>query len=205
MKLYYAPGACSLAVHITAYEAGLPLTIEKVDLATRKTETGADFAALNPKGYVPALKLDDGAVMTEVAALVQLVADKNPSAKLAPANGTMERYRLQEWLAFISSEVHKGFSPLWNPATPEESKQAAKDRLAIRFAYLDKILAAQPFLTGSQFTVADAYLFTVVNWAGYLNIDISGYPNLKAFLDRVSARPKVREALVAEGLLQAAA
>lgn len=205
MKLYYAPGACSLAVHITAQEAGLPVTIEKVDLAARRTETGADFATINPKGYVPALSLGDGAVMTEVAALVQFLADKNPDAKLAPANGTMERYRLQEWLAFVSSEIHKGFSPLWKPDTPEATKQTSKDRLAIRFAYLDKLLASQPYLTGSQFTVADAYLFTVMNWTNFLGIDISAYANLKAFMERVSARPKVREALVAEGLIKQAA
>ncbi|MBF9234955.1 glutathione transferase GstA [Microvirga alba] len=205
MKLYYAPGACSLAVHITAREGNLPITLEKVDLAARKTETGADFAAVNPKGYVPALTLQDGATMTEVAALVQFLADKSPDAKLAPANGTMERYRLQEWLAFISSEVHKGFAPLWKPDTPEATKQTSKDRLATRFAYLDKTLANQPYLTGSQFTVADAYLFTVVNWVNFLGMDISAYANLKAFMERVSARPKVQEALIAEGLVKQAA
>ncbi|HZH50615.1 MAG TPA: glutathione transferase GstA [Microvirga sp.] len=205
MKLYYSPGACSLAVHIAAREAGLPLTLEKVDLANRKTETGADYLALNPKGYVPALALDDGEVLTEAAALLLFVADRKPEAGLAPAHGTMERHRLHEWLVFISSEIHKGFAPLWNPATPDSVRQATKDKLAQRFAYLDKVLAAQSFLTGRQFTVVDAYLFTVVNWANYHAVDLKPFSHLRAFLDRVATRPKVQEALAAEGLLKQAA
>ncbi|WP_112663704.1 glutathione transferase GstA [Microvirga flavescens] len=205
MKLYYAPGACSLAVHIVAREADLPISLEKVDLATSKTESGVDFKTVNKKGYVPALSLPDGDVMTEVGVLVQYLGDSSPAAQLVPANGTLPRYRLQEWLTFISSEVHKGFSPLWNPATPDAAKQGAKDKLAQRFAYLDEVLAKTPYLMGSQFTVADAYLFTVVNWVNFLGIDITPFANIKAFLERVSARPKVREALAAEGLLPQAA
>ncbi|MFC4170571.1 glutathione transferase GstA [Microvirga sp. GCM10011540] len=205
MKLYYTPGACSLAVHIAAREAGLPLTLEKVDLATRKTETGADFAAINPKGYVPAVAMPEGEVLTEAAALLLFVADRQPEAGLAPAPATMERHRLHEWLAFISSEIHKGFGPLWNPSTPDSVKQATKDKLAQRFTYLDKVLAQQPFLTGERFTVADAYLFTVTNWANYHAVDLAPYGNLRAFLDRVAARPKVQEALATEGLLKQAA
>jgi glutathione S-transferase len=205
MKLYYAPGACSLAAHIVAREADIALDLEKVDLATRQTETGSDYAALNPKGYVPALRLENGEMLTEGVAIVQFLADRRPDSKLAPANGMMERYRLQEWLTFISSEIHKGFSPLWKPATPEATKQATVERLNQRFAYLDGQLANRPFLMGDQFTAADAYLFTVVSWADILGVDIAAYPHLRAFLDRVAARPKVREAMIAEGLVKQAA
>jgi glutathione S-transferase len=205
MKLYYAPGACSLAIHIAAREAGLPLSLEKVDLAARKTETGADFLSINPKGYVPALALAEGDVLTEAAALLQFVADRQPQAGLAPAHGTMERHRLNEWLAFIASEIHKGFGPLWNPTTPDAVKQATKDKLAQRFAYLDQHLASQPFITGQHFTIADAYLFTVTNWANYHAVDLTPYTHLRAFLDQVAKRPKVQEALAAEGLLKQAA
>ncbi|KLK91560.1 glutathione S-transferase [Microvirga vignae] len=204
MKLYYTPGACSLAPHIVAREAGLPITLEKVDLSKHLTETGQNFRAINPKGYVPAIALKDGSLLTEAAAIIQYLADQQPDAGLAPAHGTTERYRLIEWLTFISSEVHKGFVPLWNPATPEAVKTAAKDRLASRFAYLDEILAKQPFLMGEAFTIADAYLFTVVNWTNFHAIDISSFEHLSAFQARVASRPKVQEALVAEGLKQVA-
>lgn len=205
MKLYYTPGACSLAVHIAAREAGAPIALEKVDLATRKTETGADFSAINPKGYVPAVALPDGEVLTEAAALLLFVADGQPQAGLVPAPGTIERHRLHEWLTFITSEIHKGFGPLWNPTTPDAVRQATKDKLAQRFAYLDKVLASRPYLTGERFTVADGYLFTTVNWSNYHEVDLTPYANLRAFLDRVAARPKVQEALAAEGLLKQAA
>jgi glutathione S-transferase len=204
MKLYYTPGACSLAPHIVAREAGLSIILEKVDLSKHLTETGENFRAINPKGYVPAIALKDGSLLTEAAAIIQYLADQQPDAGLAPANGTTERYRLIEWLTFISSEIHKGFGPLWNPATPEAVKAAAKDRLASRFAYLDEILAKQPFLMGEAFTIADAYLFTVVNWTNFHAIDISSFENLSAFQARVASRPKVQEALEAEGLKQAA-
>ncbi len=204
MKLYYAPGACSLAAHIVAREAGLPLGLDKVDLASHTTQGGQNYRSVNPKGYVPAIALDDGSVLTEVAAIIQYLADEGSGSGLAPANGTMERYRLIEWITFISSEIHKGFGPLWNPSTPDAVKAATKEKLATRFAYLDKILAAQPFLTGSTFTIADAYLFTVVNWTNYHHVDLSPFPNLRAFQDRVASRPKVQEVLEAEGLKQAA-
>jgi glutathione S-transferase len=204
MKLYYTPGACSLAPHIVAREAGLPITLVKVDLSKHLTEAGENFRAINPKGYVPAIALKDGSLLTEAAAIVQYLADQQPGAGLAPANGTTERYRLIEWLTFISSEIHKGFGPLWKPGTPDATKAAAKDHLANRFGYLDNILAKQSFLMGETFTVADAYLFTVVNWTNFHAIDISSFKNLSAFMTRVASRPKVQEALVAEGLKQAA-
>lgn len=205
MKLYYAPAACSLAPHIVASEAGLRLDLERVDLASGKTEGGAVFATINPKGYVPALALDNGEVLTEVSALVQYLADQAPGSGLAPAAGTLERYRLLEWLGFISTEIHKGFGPLWKPDTPEASKTAARNNLAKRFAYLDGRLSGGGFLLGERFTVADAYLFTVANWTNFHKIDLSPYPNLQSYLKRVAARPKVREALGAEGLLKEAA
>jgi glutathione S-transferase len=205
MKLYYYPGACSLAPHIVAREAGIPLTLEKVDLANRTTETGASYLAINPKGYVPALGLQDNSVLTEASAIIQYLADSQTAVDLAPANGTIERYRLLEWLGFISTEIHKGFGPLWNPATPDAVKAATKERLATRFAYLDEKLGSQPFLMGSKFTIADAYLFTVVNWTNFHGIDLSPFPNLQAFQARVAARPAVQQALEAEGLLKKAA
>lgn len=205
MKLYYSPGACSLAPHIVAREAGLPVELDKVDLSTRTTASGASFTAINPKGYVPALGLQSGEVMTEVSALVQYLADQAPSSGLMPAAASPERYRVLELIGFISTEIHKGFGPLWNPATPEAIRKATVDRLGLRLAYLDQRLAGRTYLTGDTFTVADAYAFTVVKWADIHNIDLSPYPNLVAFLGRVSARPKVREALAAEGLIQAAA
>ena len=205
MKLYYAPGACSLAPHIVAREAGLRLDLEKVDLGAGKTERGATFSDINPKGYVPALALDNGEVLTEVSALVQYIADQAPQAGLAPAAGTMERYRLLEWLGFISTEIHKGFGPLWSPAMPEGAKTIARNNLAKRFAWLDQRLVQKPFLLGERFTVADAYLFTVANWTNFHRIDLGPYPHLKAYMERVAGRPKVREALAAEGLLKQAA
>jgi glutathione S-transferase len=204
MKLYYAPGACSLAVHIVAREAGISLGLDKVDLANQTTQSGQSYRSINPKGYVPAIALDDGSVFTEVAAIIQYLADHGSGSNLAPANGTMERYRLIEWITFISSEIHKGFGPLWNPSTPEAVRAAAKEKLATRFAYLDKTLATQPFLTGGTFTIADAYLFTVVNWTNFHHMDLSPFPHLQAFQNRVASRPKVQEALEAEGLKQAA-
>jgi len=205
MKLYYYPGACSLAPHIVAREAGIAFTLEKVDLANRTTETGTNYLSVNPKGYVPALGLQDNSVLTEASAIIQYLADSQPAADLAPAHGSMERYRLLEWLGFISTEIHKGFGPLWNPATPDAVKVATKERLASRFAYLDEALGKQPFLMGDSFTIADAYLFTVVNWTNLHGIDISPFPNLQAFQARVASRPAVQQALEAEGLTKKAA
>ncbi len=201
MKLYYSPGTCSLAPRIVALEAGLPLEAEKVDIASHKTETGGDYLAVNPKGYVPALALDDGGILTEGVAITQYLADRAPRSRLAPEAGTLQRYRLQEWLTFISSELHKAFSPwLFDPATPEGAKQQAKGMIARRFTALDRNLAGHRHLLGEDFTVADAYCFTVVGWSKHVGIDLAPYPNLGAYMARVSARPKVKEALSAEGI-----
>ncbi len=205
MKLFYMPGACSLSPHIVAREAGLPLELERVDYGTKRTETGADFMAVNPKGYVPALRLDDGETLTEGLAIVQYLADLAPESRLAPPNGSLPRYRLQEWLAFIATELHKGFGPLFAETTPPATKQAAKDALARRFTYLDQRLAGRDYLMGSTFTVADAYAFTVLNWTQRFGIDLEPYPNLRNFMARVAGRPAVREAMKAEGILENAA
>lgn len=204
MKLYYAPGACSLSPHIVLLESGAKFDLDKVDFATRKTAGGEDFNAVNPKGSVPALRLDDGEVLTEGAAIVQYIADKQGATELAPANGTRERVRLQEWLNFIASELHKGFSPLFNSKTPDEYRVIAKENLAKKFAFLDKTLEGRDYLMGKTFTVADAYVFTILNWRHNLKIDISAFKNLEAYLARVGARPKVKQAMQAEGLLKAA-
>ena len=204
MKLYYSPGACSLSPHIVLCESGLAFDLEKVDLRNKKTETGADYLAVNPKGYVPALKLDDGQVLTEAAVIQQYIADKAPAKKLAPAAGTPERYRLQEWLNYIASELHKGIGQLFNPAMPDDYKDAVKKGLAAKqFAHLEKNLAGREHLMG-DFTVADGYLFTVLRWAQFHKIDLSAFPNITAFMARVAARPAVQAAMTAEGLLKAA-
>jgi glutathione S-transferase len=201
MKLYYKPGACSLSPHIVLREAGLAFELDRVDTKAGKTQSGGSFASINPKGYVPSLQLDDGQVLTEGAAIVQYLADRKPEMKLAPAAGTMERYRLQEWLNFIATEIHKGFSPLFNRKAPDDVRQAQIDRLGARLDYLAKQLEQQPFLMGKSFTVADAYLFTILNWAKVVNLDLARWPALPAFQDRVGSRPAVRAALEAEGLL----
>ena len=200
MKLYYTPGACSHAPHILLREAGLDFTIEKVDLATKKTETGADFKQVNPHGYVPALQLKDGTVLTEVAVISQYIADRAPAKKLAPANGTPERYTLQSWLNFISAEVHKQLGPMFNPATPDAYKTILKEKLATRFDSLNAHLSKQPFILGETFTAADAYLYTVLNWTKFFAIDLAKWPAIKSFMDRVAARPAAQEAAKAEGL-----
>ena len=201
MKLYYASGACSLSPHIVAREAGIAIDTVKVDLATKKTEDGQDVLVLNPKGYVPALCLDNGQILTEGPAIVQYLADQKPASRLAPSAGTMERYRLQEWLSFLGTELHKSFSPLFNQASSDDAKRAAKENITKRFTYLDQKLAGSKYLMGETFTVADAYAFTIVNWANLVGIDLKPYPNLSAYLGRIGARPKVQEALKAEGLL----
>ena len=201
MKLYFSPGACSLAAHIALREAGLKPDLEKVDLAAKKTERGADYWSINPKGYVPALQLDDGEVLTEVSALLQYVADQKPATKLLPVPGTIERARVLEWIGFIASELHKGFGPLWKPNTPEAYKAIVIETLAKRLQYVESQLGSQ-YLTGAQFTVADAYLFVIVSWAKYLKVDLTPYARLRALLDRIAARPAVREAMVAEGLIK---
>lgn len=204
MKLYYMPGACSLSPHIALREAGIDFELVKVDGKTKKTASGADFNAVTGKSYVPALVLDNGKVLTEGAMIVQYIADKKPDAKLAPANGTDARYDLQEWLTFISSEIHKGTGPLFNPQIPADWKTVVLDKLAGRYDYLAKHLAKNPYVMGKDFTVADAYLFTVLNWTNFLGIDLGKWPVLKDYQARVAARPAVQEALKAEGLLKAA-
>ncbi len=204
MKLYYSPGACSLAPHIALAEAAVPYTTVKVDLRKHVTEDGTDFYAINPKGYVPFLALDDGTSLSEVAVILQYVADRKPGT-LAPAFGGFDRYRLMEWLNYVATEVHKQFGPLWYPMTPEATKAAQKEKLASRFELLSKTLAAQPFLMGDHFTVADAYLFTVLRWASPLKVDLAPFPALTQFIARVEARPGVQKALAAEGLIKAAA
>lgn len=200
MKLYYAPGACSLSPHIVLRELNLPFETMKVSTKTKKMDDGGDFTQVNPKGYVPTLELDDGQRLTEGPAIVQYLADKVPAAKLAPPNGTMERYRLQEWLNFITSELHKQFSPLFNPATTDEAKEAQKTRIASRFDWVAEQLKGKDYLLGSQFTVADAYLFTVARWSVYVGIDLAKWPALQQYVARVGARPHVQAALKAEGL-----
>ena len=201
MKLYYAPGACSLSPHIVSRELGIPLELKKVNTKDKTVEGGGDYWQVNPRGYVPALVLDNGETLTEGPAIVQYLADQKPEAGLAPKNGSIERYRLQEWLNFITSEIHKSFSPLFKPNTPEDYKPIAKENIAKRFDLIDKQLAGKDYLTGKQFTVADAYLFVLSNWTKPTQIDLAKWPNLQAFNKRVAARPKVKEALQAEGLL----
>lgn len=201
MKLYYSPGACSLSPHIALREAGLAFDLVRVDLATRKTEIGDDFRTVNPNGYVPVLILDDGTVLMEGPAIVQYVADQAPGKHLAPENGTLPRYRLQSLLNFISTELHKSFTPLFNPAASEDWKQAARDVIAERLTYLQGQMAG-PYLLGEQFSVADGYLFTVLGWCKYVNFDLSPWPRLGEYLGRIAARPAVLEALKAEGLVK---
>jgi len=202
MKLYYAPGACSLSPHIVAREAGIPIELHRVDLTTKRMEGGGDYDKITGKSYVPALQLDDGQVLTEGPAIVQYLADLRPQSGLAPKAGTMERYRVQEWLNFLTAEVHKQWSPLFNPTASQESKQFARDNLARRFDWIAGQLGSKPYLMGERFTVADAYLFTLLNWSWWTDVDLSPWPTLKDYLYRVGARPKVQEALKAEGLAQ---
>jgi glutathione S-transferase len=202
MKLYYFNGACSLSPHIVLLEAGLPFTLVKVDSKTKKTETGADYLSINSKGAVPALQLDDGRVLTEGPAIVQYLADQKPDSGLAPKAGTFERYQLMEILNYITSEIHKTFSPLFNSATLPEVREATIATLGKKFDWLSGFLGSKKFIMGDSFTVADAYLFTVLNWTHFVKIDLSKWPVLAAFQARVAARPQVQAALKSEGLLK---
>jgi glutathione S-transferase len=202
MKIYYSPGACSLSPHIVARELGLSFDLKKVNTKDKTIEGGGDFWKVNARGYVPALELDDGQVLTEGPAIVQYLADRKPEAGLAPKAGSTERYQLQEWLNFLTSEIHKGFSPLFKPNTPEEYKKISKENLANRFDWLDKQLTGKDYLMGKAFTVADAYLFVLLNWTKFQSIDLAKWPTLAAYQQRVGARPKVQEALKAEGLVK---
>jgi glutathione S-transferase len=200
MKLYFFPGACSLSPHIVLRETGARFDLEKINLQEKKTSGGGDYLAVSPKGQVPVLQLDSGETLTEGPVIVQYLADQNPAAGLAGAAGTMERYRVQEWLNFTTSELHKNFSPLFRPNTPDAYKDIARGNLSKRYGWIDEKLADEPYLTGDKFTVADAYLFTVTRWAPRVGIDTAKWPHVTAFMDRVAARPKVQEALKAEGL-----
>lgn len=200
MKLYYMPGACSLAAHIVANESGIALDLVKVDGKTKKTEAGEDFFATNPNGYVPTLTLDDGQTLTEAQIVVQYLADRKPEAGLMPPAGEMARYRVQQWLAFVSSELHKSFSPFFRPTTPEETRTANREHLGKRLAFLDTQLADKTYLTGETFTAADAYLWTILGWAKFAGIDLATYPNVQKFVAAVAARPAVVRSLQEEGL-----
>ncbi|WP_279479160.1 glutathione transferase GstA [Aureimonas sp. SK2] len=200
MKLYYKSGACSLAPHIVAREADLPVDLVSVDLAKKTLEDGGDFFAVNPNGYVPALDIGEGPVLTEASVVVQYLADRKPETGLMPAPGTTERYRVQQWLAFVATELHKGFSPLFKPNTPDATKDIQKEFLAKRFAFVDKALEGRTYLTGETFTAADAYAFTVLNWAGVMKLDMAAFPNIARFMAAVKARPAVQQALREEGL-----
>lgn len=200
MKLYYSPGACSLSPHIALLEAGIPHDLVKVDLKAKKTEDGGDFLKVNPKGQVPTLQLDDGEILTEGPVIVQVIADKAPGKHLAAACGTIERYRLQEWLNFLTSELHKNFSPLFAPVLSDETKQFFRDRLTSKLTHIDEKLAGRDYLMGNQFTVADGYLYTMLRWADAMKFDLSAMKNLMAYKARVAARPQVQAALKSEGL-----
>ena len=202
MKLYYSPGACSLSPHITLHESGLKFEHVLASTKTHQLEDGTDYYSINPLGYVPLLELDDGTRLTEGPAIVQYIADQAPDKNLAPPNGTVARAQLQSWLNFIATEIHKGFGPLFNPATPAEYKTLSIDKLLSRLTWVDGELAGKAYLMGEQFSVADPYLFTVTNWAPRVGVDISGLANLNAFRERVAARPAVQMAMREEGLLK---
>jgi glutathione S-transferase len=198
MKLYFSPGACSLHPQIALREAGVPFELVRVNLGAHKLTDGTDYYAINPKGYVPALELDDGTRLTEGAVIVQYVADRNPSAKLLPPAGTLERLRVQEWLHFIGTEVHKQFSPLFNPQLPDEQRESQKRKIAGRFDLIEKQLQATPYLTGDTFTVADGYLFNLLRWTAGTGFDLVRWPALKAYFERIGERPSVQAAIEAE-------
>ncbi|MES2785411.1 MAG: glutathione transferase GstA [Pseudomonadota bacterium] len=202
MKLYYSPGACSLSTNIALREAGLAFVPVMASTKTHQLEDGTDYYTINPLGYVPMLELDDGARLREVQVVLQYIADLSPLKNLAPANGTLPRYRLQEWMSFTSSELHKNFSPLFNPSVPEEAKKVFRDKLLNRFGFLDGELAGKEYITGSNFSIADCYLFAVTRWAKGMNVDLSPFANVQAWFDRVSARPAVQEAMRAEDLIK---
>lgn len=200
MKLFYTPGACSLSPHIVLCETGQDFTLEKVDLAQKKTESGKNYLTINPKGQVPALLLDDGNLLTEGVAIVLYLADKTPNSNLIAPAGDLSRYQIIEWLTYISAELHKSFSPLFNPKTPEEYKTILREKLEGQFKYLDETLKKDEYLQGNHFTLADAYLFTILRWAFVMKFDLSKYPHLTAYFNGIAKRPAVQAALVAEDL-----
>ena len=202
MKLYYAPGACSLAAHIVLHESGLSFEIDKLNVPTKTTSTGEDYMLINPKGYVPAIKLDDGSILTEGPVIMQYIADLNSGSGLAPKAGTMERYRLQEWLTYIGTEIHKSFSPLFNKTASDEVKNNARNMLAKRIGYVEAQLVNKPYLMGDNFTVADAYMFVVTSWSSHVGFDLTPFPRINEYMARIAARPGVQAAMKAEGLIQ---
>jgi glutathione S-transferase len=201
MKLYYWPGACSLSPHIVSRELGIPLVLAQLDRQERKAADGTVLSSINPKNQVPVLELDDGQKLTEGPVIAQYLADRKPGSELLPAAGTMERYRVQEWLNYITSELHKTFAPMFRPNTPEDYKAISRDFLGKRFDWINKELAGKKYLTGDEFTVADAYLFTILRWSPRVGIDLGKWPNVTAYMERINTRPKVQEALKAEGLV----
>jgi glutathione S-transferase len=205
MRLYYSPGTCSLASHIVAREAGIPVDLVKVDLAAKTTGAGEDYRSINPKGSIPALLLDDGSVLTEGAVISQFIADMAPEAGLLPPAGTMARYRALEWSNFVATELHMGFGPLWRKETPPEMRVLVKDMFGMKFAYLDRHLTGRDFLFDGGFCIADAYAFTILSWARVIGIDLAKWPSLTAYVARFSLRPNVRGALAAEGLISTVA
>lgn len=205
MQLFIAPGACSLAPHIVGREAALPVETIKVDLGTKLTEHGRNYLEVNPKGSVPALVTDSGETLTEAAVVIQYLADLAPKAGLMPAASTFERYRALEWLNFIATELHKGFGPLWNSATPEATIKSTKEQLAKKFDYLNAQLGGRPYLLGDRFAAPDAYAFTILGWTKFFGIDLARWTNLSAYAERIAARPQVRQALTREGVLEVAA
>src|SRR5436305_3668940 len=204
MKLYYSPGACSLSPHIALLEAGIPFDLVKVDLRAKKLENGDDYLKVNPKGQVPALELDNGELLTEGPVIVQVIADKAGGKNLAPSRDSAERYKLQEWLNYVSTELHKNFGPMFSPVLADEAKAFFKDRLMGKFRYLEGALAGRDYLMGKQFTVADGYLLTMLSWANRMKFDLTAMPNLQAYYNCIGARQKVQEALAREGLQKAA-
>lgn len=200
MKLYYSPGACSLASHIALVEAGVPFTADRIDMRTRQTSDGRAFTDVNPNGYVPALELDSGEILTEGQAILQYIADQKPGSHLAPPVGTMPRYRLLEWLSYVSSELHKNFGPLLRPVGPEEFLTATRDKLKLRLNHVAAHLASRQYLVGDHFTVADAYLYTILTWTRIAGMDLAAWPVLAAYRERIQQRPAVQAARAAEGL-----
>lgn len=200
MKLYFAPGACSLAPHIASSELGIPLDLEQVDIREKKTKSGKDYWTINPKGQVPLLEMDNGERLSEVPVILQYLSDQKPAAGLSPAAGSAERYRMLEWLNFVTSEMHKTYGPMFRPTTPDEFKKLSREVIGRRLEWLDKQLAGKHYLMGDKFTLADMYMFVVLRWSPIVGVDLSRYPNVKAYADRVAARPKVAEVLTAEGL-----
>ncbi len=200
MKLFYAPGACSMAVHIAMNEVGINYALEKVDLGEKTTESGDNYLDINPKGYVPCVQLDNGEYLTEVATLLQYIADHNPDSNLIPPVGDSGRYRVLEMMNYISTELHKNFGPMFNPASSDEQRQAAQDMVTMRLGLIDQQLANGAYITGEQFTIADAYLTTVLGWTQFVNMDLSPWPNIGAYVGRMMARPAVQATMKAEGL-----